>query len=106
MARHKQSICTTLDGKKIWVDEQLAPFIQKLWDAGVKTWTSCQWDGFPDKVYPAYINPCVPPSRKGQACDWSSPDEMAEILGLERWQWRSRNGVLWLHRSLIVSGET
>lgn len=94
---HKQVICITKNGSEIEVDEKIAPYIQKLWDNGVYTWTSCQWDGDKNKKYPAYINPCLPKPYHIPA----SPEEMARILGLERSQWRQYNGVIWLHRSLV-----
>ena len=96
MAIHEQAICTTLIGEQIEVDELLAPYIQRLWDAGITTWTSCQWDGPKDKKYPAYINPNVPNEPRP-----ATPEEMAKVLGLEQGQWRQYNGVLWLHRSLV-----
>ena len=84
MTFHKQSFCTTQQGEKILVDEKLSTFIQMLWDAGIKTWTSCQWEGPSEKKYPAYINPCIPVDSGISAYDWSTPEEMASILGLER----------------------
>lgn len=93
MTRHTQVICTTLAGERIAIDEKIAPFVQRLWNAGMETWTSCQWDGSPNKTYPAYIN--------SNSC---SAKQMAEILGLERWQWKSRNDVLWLHKDMVNGG--
>ena len=97
MREHKQVICKTLEGNKFEVDEKIAPFVQRLCDAGIKTWVSCQWEGPQSKKYPAYINPCIP--EHGYIS--STPEEMAKVLGLKKWQWRQYNGVLWLHRSLV-----
>lgn len=94
MTRHPQVICTSLSGEEIEIDERIAPFVQRLWDAGVKTWMSCQYDGLHSKLYPAYIN----------ADGTCAAERMAEILKLERWQWRNYRGVLWLHKD-VIGGE-
>ena len=100
---HKQVICTTSAGEKIEVDEKIAPFVQRLWDNGVKTWVSCQWDGSENKKFPAYINPRYYREISAEAdyTPYATPIEMATILGLKRNQWRQYNGVLWLHRDLL-----
>jgi hypothetical protein len=92
MAKHPQVICITLSGEEIEVDVQIAPYVQRLWNKGVETCASCQWDGSPNKSYPAYIN-----GTNG----FFPVEQMAKILGFERWQWRKRNGVLWLHKDLV-----
>ncbi len=53
------------------------------------------------REYPAHINPSFPVDKGISSQDWSNPEEMTSILDLEHWQWRNRNGVLWLHRSLV-----
>lgn len=67
------------------VDVGVRVAVQRLYDAGIYTWMSCQWEGPPTKKFPAYINP------RG-VCNLH---EMAEIIGLRRGNYRVRNGVLW-----------
>lgn len=65
------------------VDELVAPFIERIWKAGITTWTSCQYAD--SGAFPMYINDGRGLGR-----------EMAKVLGLKRGEYRIKNGVLWL----------
>lgn len=65
------------------VDELVAPFIERIWKAGITTWTSCQHAD--SGAFPMYIN-----SGDGFG------KEMAKALGLKRGEYLIKNGVLWL----------
>jgi len=63
--------------------------LEMLYLAGVQTQYSCEADYIGNKFY-SYINPLW-----GPGIDTPTAKEMATILGLEKGQWRSHNGVLW-----------
>lgn len=71
-------------GKVADVDELVAPFIERLWRAGLPTLYSCQFAS--RGKFPMYINP-------GPGGDVGA---MVRALGLQRGEYAVRNGVLWL----------